>query len=84
MTHPECICPDYPTSVHLSCPVHPDGARNMILGLAGRTAAAGDQAQAMTDAELGELLLNGRWTTIEIHEAGRRLLSRGPEARGDE
>ena len=36
--------------------------------------------------ELGELLLKGRWTTIEIHEAGRRLKARaqntgsGPDA----
>lgn len=44
-----------------------------ILGLAGAMSAAADQARAMTDAELGELLLTGRWTTIEIHEAGRRL-----------
>ncbi len=47
---------------------------------------ASDQAQAMSDAELGELLLKGRWTTIEIHEAGRRLKARaqntgsGPDA----
>ncbi len=47
--------------------------RQAILTLAGRSTAAADQAQAMTDAELGELLLTGRWTTIEIHEAGRRL-----------
>lgn len=47
--------------------------RNAILGLAGATTAAGDQAQAMTDAELAALLLSGRWTTIEVHEAGRRL-----------
>ena len=39
--------------------------------------AAADQAHAMTDAELGELLLTGRWTTIEIHEAARRLIRRG-------
>jgi hypothetical protein len=30
----------------------------------------------MTDAELAELLLSGRWTTIEVHEAGRRLAAR--------
>jgi len=35
--------------------------------------AADDQAKAMTDEELGEVLLSGRWSTIEIHEAGRRL-----------
>jgi hypothetical protein len=72
----DCICPDYPRGVHASCPVHPDGARNLILGLAGVTTAAADQAQAMTDAELAERLLTGRWTTIEVHEAGRRLASR--------
>ena len=50
--------------------------KNALLGLAGSVTAASDQAQAMTDRELGECLLglNGkRWTTIEIHEAGRRL-----------
>lgn len=47
--------------------------RNAILRLVGVTTAATDQAQAMTDAELAERLLTGRWTTIEVHEAGRRL-----------
>lgn len=45
-------------------------------GITAQIIVAGDQAGAMTDAELGELLLNGRWTTIEIHEAGRRLKAR--------
>lgn len=53
-------------------------ARKAILGLAGSMSAAADQAQAMTDRELGELLLSGRWTTIEVHEAGRRLIGREP------
>lgn len=48
-------------------------AKNALLGLAGAVTAAADQAQAMSDRELGELLLSGRWSTIEIHEAGRRL-----------
>jgi hypothetical protein len=51
-------------------------ARKAILGLVGATTAKADQAQAMTDAELGTLLVTGRWSTIEVHEAGRRLLSR--------
>jgi hypothetical protein len=55
----------------------PDEARRILLGLAGSVVAAGDQAQAMTDRELGQLLISGGWTTIEIHEAGRRLLARG-------
>jgi len=46
-----------------------------ILNLAGAMTAASDQANAMNDRELGELLLSGRWTTIEVHEAGRRLVS---------
>lgn len=50
--------------------------RQAVLGLAGAMAAADDQAKAMTDAELGELLLSGRWTTIEVHEAGYRLKNR--------
>lgn len=50
--------------------------RRAILGLAGSVAAADDQARAMTDSELGECLLNGRWSTIEIHEAGLRLIAR--------
>jgi hypothetical protein len=50
--------------------------RSAILGLAGSVTAADDQARAMTDAELGELLLSGRWTTIEVHEAGLRLVRR--------
>ena len=53
--------------------------KNALLVLAGSVTAASDQAEAMTDAELGECLLgiNGkRWTTIEIHEAGRRLRGR--------
>lgn len=52
---------------------HPDAVEYMVKGLAGVVTAAADQAQAMTDAELGALLLSGRWTTIEVHEAGRRL-----------
>jgi hypothetical protein len=56
--------------------------RHAILGLAGATTAAADQAQAMTDAELGRLLLSGRWTTVEIHEAGRRLAAREEASRG--
>lgn len=50
--------------------------RRAILALAGATTAADDQARAMTDLELADLLLSGRWTTIEIHEAGRRLMRR--------
>ena len=55
---------------------HRREVKNAILGLAGSMTAASDQAEAMTDAELGALLLSGRWTTIEIHEAGRRLSGR--------
>ena len=51
-------------------------ARRAIIRLAGAATAAADQAQAMTDQELGRLLLSGRWTTIEILEAGRRLVAR--------
>jgi uncharacterized protein (UPF0297 family) len=36
--------------------------------------AVGDQARAMTNQELGRLLLSGKWSTIEVHEAGRRLI----------
>jgi len=61
----------------------PNEMRLAILGLAGATTAAGDQAQAMTDAELADLLLTGRWTTIEIHEAGRRLAARASAAGED-
>lgn len=50
--------------------------KNALLGLSGAMVAADDQAQAMTDAELGRLLVMGRWTTIEVHEAGRRLATR--------
>jgi hypothetical protein len=50
--------------------------RRAILYLAGSSTAAVDQAVAMTDAELGEVLLSGHWTTVEVHEAGRRLASR--------
>lgn len=57
-------------------PLPEDELRKAVLGLAGAMAAADDQAQAMTDEELGEMLLNGRWTTIEIHEAGLRLKGR--------
>jgi len=45
--------------------------RRAVLKLMGATIAAG--AQSMTNEELGECLLTGRWTTIEVHEAGRRL-----------
>jgi hypothetical protein len=72
----ECICPDYPTAVHASCPEHPKAVEHMLKGLAGVVTAAADQAQAMTDAELGDLLLSGKWTTLEVHEAGRRLKAR--------
>lgn len=55
----------------------PKEIRHAILGLAGATTAADDQAQAMTDEELAERLLTGRWSTTEVHEAGRRLRARG-------
>jgi hypothetical protein len=48
--------------------------REAVKDLRAMMTQADDQAQAMTDRELGELLLSGRWTTIEIHEAGRRLI----------
>jgi len=57
-----------------------DDVRKALLGLAGVSTAADDQAQAMTDAELGACLLNGGWTTIEVHEAGRRLQRRATGA----
>ncbi len=60
------------------CPLCEIGAAAKDL-MAMSTAAA-DQALAMTDRELGECLLGlneKRWTTIEIHEAGRRLIGRG-------
>lgn len=60
----------------MSGPLPEEEVRRAVLGLAGSMAAAGAQAQAMTDAELAELLLTGRWTTIEVHEAGRRLRAR--------
>lgn len=60
-----------------ACPedlcLHRREVKNALLGLVGAMTAAGDQAQAMTDAELGALLLSGGWSTIEVHEAGRRL-----------
>lgn len=56
--------------------------RQALLGLAGAITAAADQADSMTDKELGERLTTGRWTTIEVHEAGRRLLAR-PRPSGD-
>ena len=54
-------------------PIDPVELKHAILGLAGATTAKADQVQVMTDAELAELLLSGRWSTIEVHEAGRRL-----------
>lgn len=51
-------------------------AKNAVLGLAGTVTAAADQARAMTNTELGAMLLSGHWTTIEVHEAGRRLVAR--------
>jgi hypothetical protein len=57
-----------------------DEFREAVLDLKALMNAAGDQARAMTDAELGQLLLTGPWTTIEIHEAGHRLVSRGSES----
>jgi hypothetical protein len=52
----------------------------------GAMTAADDQAHSMTDAELGECLLTGRWTTIEVHEAGRRLkqAANGEDAKATE
>jgi hypothetical protein len=50
--------------------------KNALLGLAGMVTAVSDQADAMTDAQLGERLTTGRWSTIEVHEAGRRLMRR--------
>jgi hypothetical protein len=63
----------------VSGPLDPKEVRHAVLGLAGAMAAAGDQAQAMTDEELGRLLLSGGYTTIEVHEAGRRLADRHTE-----
>ena len=60
--------------------VDPKELRNALLFLQGATTAAADQAQAMTDEELGRMLLSGRWTTVEVHEAGRRLIARTPGA----
>lgn len=57
--------------------------RRSLLRLAGSVTAAGDQAQAMTDEELGELLLSGKWSTIEVHEAGRRLMARRNRQEGE-
>jgi hypothetical protein len=57
-------------------PIDPNELRRAVRGLQGSVVAASDQAQAMTDAELAERLLSGRWTTIEVHEAGRRLAAR--------
>jgi hypothetical protein len=56
-----------------------DEIRKAILGLVGSTTAKADQVQAMTDAELAYCLLTGHWSTIEVHEAGRRLLASRPE-----
>jgi hypothetical protein len=56
--------------------VSQDEIRRAILLLAGSVTAASDQADAMTDAQLAARLLSGRWTTIEVHEAARRLMAR--------
>ncbi len=59
----------------------PEELRQAILGLAGAMAAADDQARAMTDAELGEMLpthtsvkeSNGRWyANYQYEQDGRR------------
>lgn len=68
----------------MSGPLPEKEMRQAILGLAGAMTAAADKARAMTDAELGELLLTGRWSTIEIHEAGRRLKQAAPKQDGDQ
>jgi hypothetical protein len=57
----------------VSGPLPEEETRNAIRWLVGRTVAAADQVQAMSDAELAEALLTGKWTTLEVHEAGRRL-----------
>ena len=56
--------------------------RRAVLKLMGATIAAG--AQSMTNEELGECLLTGRWTTIEVHEAGRRLKQAAIENDGED
>lgn len=81
MSERESLCDHgYPMG---ECPdegcLHRKEVRNALLGLAGAMTAAGDQAGAMTDAELGALLTSGRWSTIEVHEAGRRLMRRAAE-----
>lgn len=75
---PRCICPDRDTFL-ANCPVHGDTARikDAVLDLRATTTAANDQVLAMTDAELAERLTSGRWSTLEVHEAGRRLARRG-------
>jgi hypothetical protein len=67
----------------LECVLVTSEIRDAVRGLAGAVTAAGDQAQAMTDLELGHLLLSGRWSTIEVHEAGRRLSRRPAELSGE-
>lgn len=57
----------------VSGPIPEDELKDAIRWLAGRTVAAADQVHAMSDAELAEALLTGKWTTLEVHEAGRRL-----------
>lgn len=63
----------------MSEPIPEDEMKDAINWLAGRTVAAADQVHAMTDAELSEALLTGKWTTLEVHEAGRRLAARAVE-----
>lgn len=48
--------------------------REAIRDISAMTNAASEQARAMTNQELGRLLLSGKWSTLEVHEAGRRLL----------
>lgn len=53
-----------------------DEMREAVKDLKAFMVAADDQASALTDRELGEQILSGRWTTIEIQEAARRLSAR--------
>jgi hypothetical protein len=57
----------------MSGPIPEDEMKDAIRWLVGRTVAADDQVRAMSDAELAQALLTGKWSTLEVHEAGRRL-----------
>ncbi len=55
---------------------NPSELEKAVGQLAASVLDAQDEADNLSDMELEDRLESGQWTTIEVHEAARRLLGR--------